>query len=486
MPLSTLMRIALLSLAASPLAAGQGWLDKYPQLGLCLPRVDGFEALPTQPDERFVALYFLEQAGETPATRARPACFLAIVPHAAARAGDPTGADAYLEQSLAGWTREAQRGTRERFGYSSRGVQLASADAGRVGYAHIWQGEERDVLLIGVCAREDGPRLLSWYRSLGERMKFIEVQGDEGERRRLERFYKQQRYGDSEGRIAVRLAAVEGWEVRDSEHYIVVDHSGDEVLLERVTRELEYLRAELQRRYAPSRLGRRAADEVACLRVCRDREEYLAYGGFQGSAGYWNPNVGELVIYDPRPSGGTQEDLWITLHHEASHQYIHAATGGVVPHSWFDEGLADWFAGATFDGARMREVGTNPWRLKTAQSVLRSGEPVRLAELLVMPQPAFYASAGRNYALAWSLLAFLESAEARARPDFARFLPTYYQSLQEGIERELKAAGGSLSGAALQRAGEAVREFALARALERLELATLEQAWKTAVLALPE
>ncbi|MFT4539909.1 MAG: hypothetical protein ACI841_000158 [Planctomycetota bacterium] len=477
--------VFLLLLLASP-AHAQGWMDKHTELGLSLPRLDDFEPLPTQPAERFVALQFLEKIRAEGAGEGRSTCLVAIVPHQAREEDDPTNAEAYLDLSMHGWKREALRGSKTRFGYRSRSFDLSSDDGAQVGHTHVWSGAGRDVIWIGLCERSQETRFLSHFRSIGERMKFHELREDVSQRGRWERHYKQQRLVDAEGRIVARLALVDGWEAHDSKHYIALDHSGDERLMETMTRKLEYLRTELSGRWPAAKRSGKIVERVAKVRVCRDRAEYLAYGGWKDSAGYWNPQAGELVLFDPRPNGGSEADFWITLHHEASHQYIHQATGGIVPHSWFDEGLADWFSCAVFDGARIRSVATHPWRMHTARSLLSGQEAVSLEELLNMPQAVFYASGARNYALAWSLVFYLESDTGKSRADYARILPTYYKSLQEALARSLQRNGGAMTSRTLGEVAESARETALEQAFARIDIKALESAWKAFVLSLPQ
>ena len=49
---------------------------------------------------------------------------------------------------------------------------------------------------------------------------------------------------------------------------------------------------------------------LAVVRICRDRGEYLTYGGSPASVGYFNPGCGELVLYDARtdPVGAIPPD----------------------------------------------------------------------------------------------------------------------------------------------------------------------------------
>ena len=464
---------ALLLVLAPGGFAAQGWMDKYVELGLSLPRLEGFESLPVQPGERFVALRFneLEELGTAGLVRA--SCLLVIVPHRARKSGDATSAQEYLERALPDWERKTLRGRRERFGYSGTCVALEHKREARLGHVQIWSGPERDLLWIGLCAREDAGRLMPVFRSVGERMSFREPREDPSERHRWERYYGHLRLSDPEGRIAVRLAMVEGWQAEDSEHYIVLGHVTEPLLLAEVAQRMEAQRRELSRSYPPLR-GRGAAESVAAVRICRDRSEYLAYGGWKGSAGYWNPAACELVLYDPRATGGSEEDLWITVQHEATHQYIHSATGGLVPHPWFDEGLADWISGSKLEGGLLLVGQTHPWRVEAARA---AAPRASLRELLEMPLDFFYSNAPVHYALAWSFLSFLESDRAQERSDYRGILPTYYRELQAAsVDPRTR---GAASGA------QAARRAALRVALDDVDLDQLQEDWREYVRRLP-
>jgi len=48
------------------------------------------------------------------------------------------------------------------------------------------------------------------------------------------------------------------------------------------------------------------------------------------------------------------KDSLRVLYHEAFHQYIHYAVGDVAPHSWFNEGHGDYFAGHNYRGRKFK------------------------------------------------------------------------------------------------------------------------------------
>ena len=94
------------------------------------------------------------------------------------------------------------------------------------------------------------------------------------------------------------------------------------------------------------------------MSICKDRDEYFKYGGPRGSAGYWNNKSEELVLYDgtKREKGEKTDklDTFIVLYHEAFHQYIHYSAGELAPHSWYNEGMGDYYAGGKFKFGKLQ------------------------------------------------------------------------------------------------------------------------------------
>ena len=101
------------------------------------------------------------------------------------------------------------------------------------------------------------------------------------------------------------------------------------------------------------------ASRCSVVRVCKDRDQYFTYGGPLGSAGYWFALQEELVLYDDQDRQG-RDATWRVLGHEAFHQYIHYYMGNQEPHSWFNEGHAEYYAG--FERGRQGQLRRAPHR----------------------------------------------------------------------------------------------------------------------------
>lgn len=459
-------------LAPAP-AARVGQLVRRPDLGLEITPPAGYEPIPTQPDERWIALSFVAES--PPESAIRPSLHVVLIP----RQGEGvTDVETYVRAYLPGAVAEQQPGGRRRFGHDSRRFELAFPGHDLRGFVHAWESPERTVAVIATCSLASYPEHVSRWRRSAEQMKLTEPVAPTADRARLEREYARRRLSHPEYRIDVRMALVDGWQAVDTENYILVHSGVDEDLVERIAADVEILRGEFQRHFPPPA----GFDAVATIRVCRDRDEYLAYGGVRTAVGYWNPATLELVFYDrvegPREGVLAADDVLRVLYHEAFHQYIYHSAGALPPHSWFDEGIGDYFSGARVTDGRVERIDPNEWRLRTARDLVRRGQFTPWRELLEWDQKRFYANPTASYAQAWSMIYFLKHARAVAdRPAWRAILPTYFDTLRREFPRELASFGGKRSRTAIDGAIEQARERALEAAFGDVDLDELERAW---------
>jgi hypothetical protein len=173
--------------------------------------------------------------------------------------------------------------------------------------------------------------------------------------------------------------------------------------------------------------ARKKVTAVSVVRVCQDRNEYIQYGGPGGSAGYFSPSSGELVIYDASKDGG-MADSYSTLFHEAYHQYLFYAVGRVSAHRWFDEGYGDYFAGA--NPKKGFKIGVFDWRTGVAKKAVSEGKNVHLKDLFYYTQPQYYANPSVCYAQGWALVYFLQSKSIKKKHQrWADILDIYFNTL---------------------------------------------------------
>jgi hypothetical protein len=464
-----MLRLALLTLVAAPALAQT---EKHPELGMTFTCPGGYERLPVRPRERFGVLSFVDRSGPS----ARPATLdVYVVPGAA---GDVTDGEGFVRDVLSATKVVALSAGRRRYGYEPRrfGFEVVEEGATLTGWAHAWEGPARAYVIVGRCLSQEAARHRpSWVRSAENLRMFAPVSLD-AERKKWERYYGGRRgMIGVDRRIRARLDLVEGWRLRDSDHYVVLSHEVDEGLVMRMTTEVESLRAQFSKLCPPDGV----LDQVSVVRICRDEVEYLAYGGRQGSVGYWSPAEEELVLFDARGAGGPEVDgehyTRAVLFHEAFHQYVFYAAEGISPHPWFDEGLAEYFGGAVIEGRRFSGIEPNRYRLEAARSLLEGGA-YPWAAATAMEQGEFYADPGRLYAQGWSMVHFLASSpEAQGRRAWSRILPTYFQTLRSAwsVERRrLTASGGA------EPARRRARARAWAAAFEGVDWGKLEASWR--------
>lgn len=177
---------------------------------------------------------------------------------------------------------------------------------------------------------------------------------------------------------------------------------------------------------------------TSVVRVCSDSEMYHEYGGPYGSAGYWSSYHQELVVYDDQKGGG-RGDTWSVVNHEAFHQYIFYFYGNIAPHSWYNEGTGDFYAGYEYNTKRKRFTLTPfDWRKSLAKDCIRQKKFAPLREFVRWTQREYYGSnqyglgGGENYALGWSFIWFLRTGKEKAKgwdPAWDGILDTYLAEL---------------------------------------------------------
>jgi len=268
-------------------------------------------------------------------------------------------------------------------------------------------------------------------------------------------------------RVEIEAGLVKGWKVIVSpkKNYVVVyntkgnkNHQLAKVIGERIEKLREQV-YEIQ--FPPTQ----PIDAVSIVRVCADAKEYHAYGGPGGSAGYWNSGTEELVFYDASPSKKIDDDTVSVLYHEAFHQYIFYSVGSVAPHSWFNEGHGDYYAGAEYNRGRFK-IAPFDWRLGKVKDAIREGprpfsmkldektqQEIKvwenkgytpLADLVNFTQSEYYSYPGVSYAQGWSLIYFLrEGLSRKQREQWGHILPTYFDTLKAEVARSEGLKPGS-------------------------------------------
>ena len=289
-----------------------------------------------------------------------------------------------------------------------------------------------------------------------------------------------------------KTKVIKGWKYMPSplkQYAMVYDEAVKDDLVKDIGTQIEGIRAQVYEKLFPPD---KPVTAVSVIRVCKDKEQYMAYGGSPSSAGYWQWTQGELVFFKDSQNPG---DAMRVLYHEAFHQYIFYSVGAMSPHSWFNEGHGDYFAGHDHKGGGRFELGVFAWRKDLAAQLKREKRTVPLKDWLRWDQRRYYGGNDRklagtdNYALGWSFVYFLRTTR---NASYQGFLERYFAKLKSLVTqareerraaREKAKAEGSEPPdeepeaiANLSKEDEWC-EAALAEALKGIDLDQMEKDW---------
>ncbi len=300
---------------------------------------------------------------------------------------------------------------------------------------------------------------------------------------------------DDEGAWAERVkrSLPKGWKYRETANYIIVyDKSidaeppkGNPNLVPRIQRQLEGIRKNVYEVLFPPD---RPITVKSVVKITQDPEQYRAYNAPAGSAGYWSWPSRELVFF----YSASDNDLTLdVLNHEAFHQYIFYSVGQVAPHSWFNEGHGDYFAGFTAKEGKFLE-GKFDRRHDKMKAAVDGRMWVPLDKFLKYSQAEYYRRGGKpkeggdvlqNYAQGWSIVYFLRTTKD---PKYAGVLERYFNALKaevtawrKQVEEEAAKSGLPPRRGLLvpEEVNEAARGKALEAAFSGIDLSVLEKDW---------
>ena len=265
-------------------------------------------------------------------------------------------------------------------------------------------------------------------------------------------------------RREIEKGLVRGWDVIVSpkKNYIIVYNTNktrNNQLAKIIAERIEKIREQFYETQFPP-----AAPvlSVSLVRVCGDATEYHAYGGPGGSAGYWSDDTEELVFYDMSPKKEPDDNTLSVLYHEAFHQFIYYSVGKVAPHSWFNEGHGDYYAGSKLAGNTFK-IHPFAWRVPVIKDAIRKGaiaceevkgddgstERIRIDPsgegyvplniIVKMSQGDYYGYANVCYAEGWSLVYFLREIVPKNdkwNAKWGKILETYFATLKAEVNKE--------------------------------------------------
>jgi hypothetical protein len=227
-----------------------------------------------------------------------------------------------------------------------------------------------------------------------------------------------------------KLKGVKGWAALDTKNYLIVHNKEvKRPLLKKIAKHIEAIRRDVYEKLFPPAQEVKA---ISVVRVCKDREEYLRYGAPPSSAGYWSPRDEELVFYQDKSN---KKDSLRVLYHEAFHQYIFYSVGKVSPHSWFNEGHGDYFAGHNYRGGKFR-ADVFRWRTGIIANALGQKTYVPLEQFLKYTQGEYYANAALCYAQGWSFVYFLREVERLKIKKYEKYwglLDRYFEAIKRNV-----------------------------------------------------
>jgi hypothetical protein len=230
--------------------------------------------------------------------------------------------------------------------------------------------------------------------------------------------------------LKATIAGNPGWYSIDSSNYVFLSNSKNRQFVESLVKELEVVREKV---YIPMFPPRNQEESISPVRILDTQSEYHQYGGPGGSAGYFNSGSGELVLFTKFEDVTKTNSLAYcksVMFHEGFHQYIHYAVGDVSPHSWFNEGHGDYFAGLSAAGGSIKVSPFN-WRVKELKEK-KNSDLIPLRTLIRMEQREYYNNAGLKYAEGWALIYYLRSV-SKTKAHVA-ILDNYFTYLADNVE----------------------------------------------------
>ncbi len=231
--------------------------------------------------------------------------------------------------------------------------------------------------------------------------------------------------------LKASVAGKPGWFTVDTKYYVFISNA-DRGFVEKLARELEIVRDKV---YVPNFKPRNTKQPLNPVRIFATQSEYHQFGGPGSSAGYFSPGTGELVLFqkfDDMSATKSKDDCRSVMFHEGFHQYVHFAIGDVSPHSWFNEGHGDYFAGLTIAGNTVGKAQVFDWRVDHLKQHMQQGKDlIPLRSLLRYEQREYYNNAGLKYSQGWALIYYLR--EVTKDKALRQALDTYFNYLADNV-----------------------------------------------------
>jgi hypothetical protein len=230
-------------------------------------------------------------------------------------------------------------------------------------------------------------------------------------------------------RVARSIEGLPTWWYVPTDHYVVTGNVDPKKHAAAVRQFVENLE-KINRAYRMLLPGKAPVEAVSVVKVFSRRDQIFAHFSERqpramnaGVIGMWVNAYDELVLtLDPAKMKNTLS----ILYHEGFHQYLYYAAGAKLdPPRWFDEGTADFFGGALFQGDTVR-FAENPSRKNTITKIVNGEftkrykwEPPSLDAMIRWNRQEFYREVKWlvfRYTMAWSIVYYLRNGITEASP----------------------------------------------------------------------
>lgn len=155
-----------------------------------------------------------------------------------------------------------------------------------------------------------------------------------------------------------------------------------------------------------------------------------------GSSGAFVAHLRLLATYKGERN---REEVLRTLYHEGFHQFMYRCISEECP-LWLNEGLAEYFAEATWNGRGFETGQVPPERLKIIQEAIRERQYMPFGNLFALKQQGWLRTVHMNrskaslqYCQAWSAVHFLIHGD---QGRYFKRLIGYLKSINSGIDTE--------------------------------------------------
>ncbi|MHC5034924.1 MAG: DUF1570 domain-containing protein [Planctomycetota bacterium] len=219
----------------------------------------------------------------------------------------------------------------------------------------------------------------------------------------------------------------------ETEHY-AIETDTTPAFAEMVGAHMEEIYGEYSRRFSDYGRVRGRFEVVVCSTEARYLE--LVPDRISGSVGAF---VSAKDLLAAHAEGRTQEEVLRTLYHEGFHQFMYLVVSKKCP-IWLNEGLAEYFSEATWNGQGFTTGQVPTMRLHAVQQAIRSGRYIPLGNLFGLSADQWLQNvrtdarrASLHYSESWSVVHFLVHGGGGR---YAHMLNEFLRQISRGQRQE--------------------------------------------------